>query len=124
MASGGVNANINIAVKNLQALDRLNRNLEAINKTSNALTDGLGKVERRLNAIDSQGLTKLDTRLSSLKRKFDAIDKGFTGKGIQNTYRNIQRSAEGAADSMVRGLSRTGITAFGLELGRVGSQIG
>jgi len=109
VASGGVNANINIAVKNLQALDRLNKNLEASAKAQQKLVTGLDRVSQRLSKINSQGnvfgkigrdaggAVKSVGKLQQSLSKMAGLSKaggGATGKGI---FAGILTSGAGAA---------------------------
>ena len=108
MASGGVNANINIAVKNLQALDRLNKNLEASAKAQEKLVKGLDRVSASLTKINAQG------------NAFGKIAKdasgatGAIGK-LSNTLSKVSRLTGG------QGGAAKNILGGGMLLGGVGA---
>ena len=51
--AGGVNANINIAVKNLQALNRLEQQLVKVNKSADKIVASLARVEKGLARIST-----------------------------------------------------------------------
>ena len=73
-------AQIEIAVKNLNALTKLNRQLEKINKTNEALLRGLDKLTLSVdNLARSKGFENISRGASAARKEIDAANKSMSG---------------------------------------------
>ena len=131
--AGGVNANINIAVKNLQALNRLEQQLVKVNKSADKIVASLARVEKGLARIatgksgfraitrEANEATKSVGLFTKILGKATAggrgtkgllgLGLGLTGAGVGvNASINQYNKLAGGINAATTGLNRFGIS--------------